>query len=131
MSENTKTYDIVHITGRVIERVTAKDERQALCVYLANHEELDDMMLWKSAYDGGWKLAPYESDDDCLYARFYSAKVEEIIGLMDSLNKFCFQGTRTDDDCGGCCFEGETPCPLAEFHNKLAECLRKCGEVRK
>jgi hypothetical protein len=56
---------------------------------------------------------------------FKDAKINEIAELMHSLNHFCFHGSRTDNDCGGCCFEGQTPCPLAVFHDNLAENLFK------
>lgn len=48
---------------------------------------------------------------------------KEIVDLMASLNYFCFHGSGADDNCGGCCFEGTTPCPLHIFHEQLAEKL--------
>jgi hypothetical protein len=33
------------------------------------HEELDDMMLWNSAFGGGWRLAEYDKEDFFLIAR--------------------------------------------------------------
>lgn len=54
--------------------------------------------------------------------RNFGSNVEkEMISLIGSLNHFCFHGSGADDQCRGCPFEEETPCPLAVFHNKLAE----------
>ena len=44
---------------------------------------------------------------------------KEIVDLMNRLNYFCFHGSGADDNCCGCPFEGESPCPLAIFHAKL------------
>jgi hypothetical protein len=63
-------YEIIDSNGKRIELIEAESERQALCIYLMNHEELTDMMLWKSAdFLGSWKLAEYDNEDDCLMAR--------------------------------------------------------------
>ena len=65
-----KLYEIVDYNGVHVEYITAISERQALCLYLLNHEELTDMMLWKSTdYSGGWRLAEYDHEDECLIAR--------------------------------------------------------------
>ena len=50
---------------------------------------------------------------------FDNAVTKEMIELIRELNHFCFHGSGADDDCGGCCFEGDAPCPLAVFHDKL------------
>ena len=57
------TYDCIHKGC-----VEADNERQALCVYLMEHEELCDMMLWQNLA-GSWRLAEYECEDQYLYAR--------------------------------------------------------------
>ena len=49
-------------------------------------------------------------DDDCAKA---------MIELLGNLNYFCFHGSGADDDCNGCCFEGDAPCPLSVFYDKL------------
>jgi hypothetical protein len=59
----------------------------------------------------------------CEKRNLKDARNKEIVELATSLNHFCFRGTRTDDDCGGCCFEGQSPCPLAVFHDKLVDCF--------
>ena len=41
-------YEIIDCYGNRCELIRADSERQALCLYLMNHEELTDMMLWKS-----------------------------------------------------------------------------------
>lgn len=64
-----KVFEIVNINGSVIEYVRADNERQALCIYLMKHEELNDMMLWESSYSNTWKLAEYDNDDNYIYAR--------------------------------------------------------------
>lgn len=48
---------------------------------------------------------------------------KEIIELVGKLNHFCFHGSGADDDCSGCCFEGDAPCPLAVFHDRLVDKL--------
>lgn len=64
---NIKTFRIMQY-GNEIERVRANTEREALCIYLMNHEELVDMMLWKAADIGVWKLAEYDNEDDYMIA---------------------------------------------------------------
>lgn len=63
-------YEIIDCYGNRCELIRADNERQALCLYLMNHEELTDMMLWKSTdFLGAWKLAEYDNEDDYLRAR--------------------------------------------------------------
>ena len=64
---NIKTFRIMQY-GNEIERVRANTEREALCIYLMNHEELVDMMLWKAVDIGVWKLAEYDNEDDYMTA---------------------------------------------------------------
>lgn len=65
-----KQFEIVTYDGVHKCYVKADDERQALCRYLMEHEDLDDAMLWKSlAYPYVWKLAEYDSEDLYLFAR--------------------------------------------------------------
>lgn len=63
-----KVFDIINCNGKIFDTVFAKDERQALCIYLAMHEELNDMMLWKNPF-GNWRLAEYDNEDEYIYAR--------------------------------------------------------------
>lgn len=46
-----------------------------------------------------------------------------MIDLLGNLNYFCFHGSGADDNCCGCPFKGEVPCPLAIFYDKLTEKL--------
>ena len=65
-----KTFEIINHYGEIVEYIHADDERQALCMYLMKHEELNDMMLWKSAYlSNKWKLAEYDNEEEYLMAR--------------------------------------------------------------
>ncbi len=64
-----KVFDIINYDGKIIDTVFAKDERQALCIYLTNHEELDDMMLWRGGWDGNWRLAEYDNEEEYIRAR--------------------------------------------------------------
>ena len=73
-----EAYEIVDYMGETIEQVRAYNERHALCIYLMTHEELEDMMLWKSVclnnYDASfWKLAEYDSEDEYFRARKITA----------------------------------------------------------
>lgn len=61
-----KTFEIVYECN-VLEYVQANTSREALCIYLMHHEELEDMMLYKSAF-GTWKLAEYDDEDNCIIA---------------------------------------------------------------
>jgi hypothetical protein len=63
-------YEIIDSNGKRIELIEAESERQALCIYLMNHEELTDVVLWKSVdYRRSWRLAEYDNEDECLMAR--------------------------------------------------------------
>lgn len=65
-----EVFEIVSYDGIHRGYAEANNERQALCLYLMNHEELTDMMLWKSSdYPDIWKLAEYDNEDEYLYAR--------------------------------------------------------------
>lgn len=65
-----EVFEIVDSYGEVYGYVQADNDRQALCKYLMEHEELEDMMLWKSVnYPYKWKLAKYDHEDEYLYAR--------------------------------------------------------------
>ena len=61
-------FAIADYCGVVKEYVGADNERQALCMYLMNHDEFIDVMLWK-AHSGLWKLERYDEDDFFLFAR--------------------------------------------------------------
>lgn len=64
-----KVFKILSCYGELICYVKAENERHALCVYLACHEELNDMMLWQSVDDGMWKLAEYDCEDQFVFAK--------------------------------------------------------------
>ena len=61
-------YEIVTHYGEIVGCVTAYDDRQALCIYLLDHEEMDDAMLWRDV-NNLWKLAEYDDEDNFLFAR--------------------------------------------------------------
>ena len=64
------TFEIIDSSGIHKEYIQAESERQALCLYLMNHEELTDVVLWKSVdYRRSWRLAEYDNEDDCIMAR--------------------------------------------------------------
>ena len=63
-----KVFDIINFNGSILDTVYAKDERQALCIYLTNHEELNDMMLWQNPF-GNWRLAEYDNEEEYIRAR--------------------------------------------------------------
>ena len=69
--EHIKTFKIMQ-NGNKIATVDANTEREALCIYLMNHEEMIDAMLWRAkAYftdDYVWKLANYDDEDNCMIA---------------------------------------------------------------
>lgn len=70
MGNDNKVFEIVTYDGIHKGCVEAKSERQALCIYLMEHEELYDMMLWQSVSNTNpWKLAEYECEDQYLWAR--------------------------------------------------------------
>ena len=62
-------YEIVDHNGKVVEYVKANTEKQALCIYIANHEELDDVMLWYGN-SNMWKLAEYDDEENFMFARW-------------------------------------------------------------
>lgn len=63
-------YEIIDSNGKRIELIEAESERQALCRYLMNHEELTGVHLWKSVdLWRSWRLAEYDKEDECLMAR--------------------------------------------------------------
>lgn len=45
----------------------------------------------------------------------------EVGKLSQALNYFCFHGSGADDNCVGCLFEKEKPCPLHMFYTKLMD----------
>ena len=63
-----KVFEIIDYCGNNVGYVNANNEKQALCMYLMNHEELIDVMLWR-APSGLWKLAKYNEEDFFMYAR--------------------------------------------------------------
>lgn len=69
--EYIKSFKIVQ-HGDELAVVKANTEREALCIYLMNHEEMIDAMLWRAkAYftdDYVWKLANYDDEDNCIVA---------------------------------------------------------------
>ena len=64
-----KVFKILKCNGELVCYVKAGNERHALCVYLASHEELNDMMLWQSMDGGMWKLAEYDCEDQFMFAK--------------------------------------------------------------
>ena len=54
---------------------------------------------------------------------FNDNKTKEIVDLINKLNYFCFHGSGADDNCVGCCFEGNAPCPLHVFYTQLVDKL--------
>jgi hypothetical protein len=62
-------YEIVDHNGKVVEHVRANTEKQALCIYIANHAELVDVMLWYSN-SNIWKLAEYDDEENFMFARW-------------------------------------------------------------
>ena len=70
MDNKNKLFEIVTWDGIHKGCVEAKSERQALCIYLMEHEEIYDAVLWCSTFNlGTWKLAEYDKEDDYLFAR--------------------------------------------------------------
>ena len=63
-----EVFEIVNHNGNIVERIRADRERQALCIYLMNHEELTDMMLWRNPFFE-WRLAEYDNEDEYFKAR--------------------------------------------------------------
>lgn len=64
-----KTFEIIDTYGKSFGYIDADNERQALCKYLMEHEELNDMMLWFGGWDGNWKLAEYDNEEEYFRAR--------------------------------------------------------------
>ena len=64
-----RIYEIVDHNGKVVEYVRANTEKQALCIYIANHAELVDVMLWYSN-SNMWKLAEYDDEENFMFARW-------------------------------------------------------------
>ena len=59
-----------YASGCIVATVEARTAREALLKYLMDHEELNDMMLWKSTdRQDGWRLAEYDNEDEFLYAK--------------------------------------------------------------
>lgn len=63
-------YEIVNSNGNVVEYVRADTEKQALCIYIANHDKLVDVMLWYSN-SNIWKLAEYDNEENFMFARWF------------------------------------------------------------
>lgn len=55
--------------------------------------------------------------------REFNDNTEAIGNLLHSLNQFCFHDGGGDDNCVGCCFKEDSPCPLGKFYVQLAEKL--------
>lgn len=64
-----RIYEIVDHNGKIVEYVRANTEKQALCIYIANHAELVDVMLWYSN-SNIWKLAEYDDEENFMFARW-------------------------------------------------------------
>lgn len=64
-----ETFEIIDSYGKICECLEAKNARQALCRYLMEHEELEDMVLYKSAFWDRWTLAEYDNEDEYFIAR--------------------------------------------------------------
>ena len=64
-----ETFEIINHYGNSYGYVNANNAREALCKYLMAHEELEDMMLYKDAFWGMWKLAEYDNEETYFVAR--------------------------------------------------------------
>ena len=65
-----EVFEIIDNYGNSYDYIRADNAREALCMYLMKHEELDDMMLWKSKdWKQSWKLAKYDNEEDYLTTR--------------------------------------------------------------
>ena len=62
-----KIFEIKSYDGITCEFIKANSERQALCNYLMDHHEYDDILLSQSA-NGKWHLAKYDCEAEYLYA---------------------------------------------------------------
>lgn len=63
-----KTFEVKYYDGTTCDFISANDERQALCTFLMNHPEYDDVVFYKSC-NGRWYIAPYDCEDEYLYAK--------------------------------------------------------------
>lgn len=77
-----KTYEIIR-NGETIDRIEANDNRHALCIYLTKHPEMEDMMLWKDAFYGVWRLAEYDHEDENMIAR----EVKTVNAISDEMKQ--------------------------------------------
>ena len=62
-----KIFEIKSYDGITCEFIKANNEKQALCNYLMDHPEYDDIMLYQS-FSGKWHLAQYNYEDEYPYA---------------------------------------------------------------
>ena len=62
-----KIFEIKSYDGISCEFVEANNERQALCNFLMNHPEYDDLVLYQSVNEK-WHLAKSDCEDEYLYA---------------------------------------------------------------
>ena len=62
-----KIFEIKSYDGITCEFIEANNERQALCNFLIDHPEYDDIVLYQS-FNGKWHLAEYGYEDEYLYA---------------------------------------------------------------
>ena len=62
-----KIFEIKSYDGITCEFIEANNEKQALCNYLMDHPEYDDIVLYQS-FSGKWHLAHYNDEDECVYA---------------------------------------------------------------
>ena len=62
-----KIFEIKSYDGITCEFIKANNERQALCSFLMDHPEYDDIVLSQSA-SGKWHLAKYDCESEYLYA---------------------------------------------------------------
>lgn len=62
-----KIFEIKCYDGITCEFIKANSERQALCSYLMDHPEYDDLVLYQSV-NGKWRLAKSDCEYEYLYA---------------------------------------------------------------
>lgn len=62
-----KIFEIKSYDGITCEFIKANSERQALCNYLMDHLEYDDIVLYQSV-SGKWHLEKEGFEDEYLYA---------------------------------------------------------------
>ena len=55
--------------------------------------------------------------------REYDKTDNAIIQLDHALNQFCFHNGGGDENCEGCIFQNNAPCPLARFDQELLKHL--------